>query len=89
MASVTLPAVLAVGGITAAGSYITKDQPNHDFSPARIVLGTAGLGLFLAAIESVSPDVARGFAVLLIVSVLLINGQPVFQFISQRAGSNA
>lgn len=85
--NVTLPAVVAVGGVTLAGQYLRHARdPQAVFTPGRVVFGTVALGLFLAAVESGSPDVARGLAALIITTAVLVNGRPLFDFLSQKAG---
>jgi hypothetical protein len=84
--TVALPVAATVAGVTLAAQTITKGKKGHVFTPARVIVGSLGLGLFLAAVETGSPEIAKGLGILIITTVILVNGQTIFDFISAKAG---
>ena len=70
--------------IIAAGSTLVKQELKHEqLRYARTLLGAFGLGFGLSVIGTASPDVADGIAWLVIITSVLVNGQPIFDKINQ------
>jgi hypothetical protein len=76
-------ATILAAVIIAAGSTLAAQQLQHkQLQYARTLLGAAGLGFGLSVVATASPDVADGLAWLIIITSLLVNGQPIFDRIS-------
>ena len=74
-----LAAVLIAGTTTLASEYLRHQHVRY----GRTITGAlaAGLGLSLVAIGS--PEVAQGLATLIIITSILVNGEPIFTAINK------
>lgn len=76
--------------IIAATSTLVRQQLNHEpLKYARTILGAFGLGFGLSLTATASPDVADGIAWLVIITSVLVNGQPIFDRINQETSKTS
>jgi hypothetical protein len=68
----TTNAVLMTGVLVVGGRW-ASDKPLD----IRVAVGTAGLALFLAVINSSNPELASKFAVLILVSAVFLYGPAI------------
>ena len=78
-----LVAVLMAAGSTLASDYLRKKPVRY----ARTLLAAAGLGFALSIVDTASDDVAEALAWLIIITSVLVNGQPIFDKINQATKS--
>jgi hypothetical protein len=70
--------------IIAGTSTLVAQELNHKpLKYARTLLGAIGLGLGLSIVATAAPDIADGLAWLIIITSVLVNGQPIFDRVSQ------
>lgn len=71
-----LPFIVAAGVLTILGNVISSGpiKPNYP----RIVIGSVVLLFFLTLLNEVSPPLATGFAILVLIRAILVHGQTVF-----------
>lgn len=82
-ASATILAAVLIAGV----STLVAEELNHQpIRYARTFLGVAGLGFGLSLVATVSPDVADQLSWLIIITSVLVNGQPIFDRIAKATG---
>jgi len=74
--------ILATVFVTAVAAFIKQVSGNQP-ATFRTYLGASLMGIFLTGIGMVNARLARNFAILIILSVLLKNGGALFTFTSQ------
>ena len=76
--------VILTAVVLAAGTTLTAQYLNHKpVKFGRTITGAMGLGIGLSLIDTGAPDVAQGLAYLVILTSILVNGQPLFNRISE------
>jgi len=75
--------ILAAVIIAATSTLVAQELNHKELKYARTLLGAMGVGLGLSLTATASPEVANGLAWLIIITSVLVNGQPIFDRISQ------
>jgi hypothetical protein len=83
-ASATILAAVLIAGATTLVAEELRHQPVRY---ARTLLGVAGLGFGLSLVATASPDVADQLAWLIIITSVLVNGQPIFDRLATATGA--
>lgn len=76
---IILAAVFVTAGTTLAGQYLSHKPVKW----GRTITGALGLGLGLSIIDTGAPKVAEGIAYLTIITSILVNGEPIFNRVSE------
>lgn len=76
--STVIGCVVVTGVVSVGADWVKNGGPS--FKP---VLGTFTLGALLLLVSMFSPDVASAFAVLILVTALLVNGNTIFTAIGK------
>lgn len=74
-----LTAVVLAAGTTLTAQYLRHKPVKY----GRTITGAMGLGLGLSLIDTGAPNVAEGLAYLVIITSVIVNGQPIFNRISE------
>jgi hypothetical protein len=74
-ASATILTAVLIAAVSTLAAQELRHQP---IRYARTLLGATGLGFGLSLVATASPDVADQLAWLIIITSLLVNGQPIF-----------
>jgi hypothetical protein len=71
---VILSAVVIAATTTLASEYLRHQPVRY----GRTITGALATGLGLSLIDTGSPEVAQGLATLIIITSILVNGEPIF-----------
>ena len=77
--AIILTAVVLAAGTTLAAQALE----NKPIKYGRTITGAMGLGIGLSLIDTGAPNVAQGLAYLVILTSVLVNGQPIFKRVSE------
>lgn len=81
--SLILAAVIIGAGSTLLSDFIQKKPVRY----GRTLLGAAGLGFGLSVVATAADDVADGLAWLIIITSVLVNGQPIFDTLNKATAT--
>ena len=73
-------AILIAASTTLASEYVQHKPVRY----GRTILGAFGVGLGLSVVATGSPDIANQLAWLIILTSILVNGEPIFAEIGKR-----
>lgn len=83
--TLVIACVLGAATVTSIAQVTSKDSK----LTVKPLVGSFILGTLLLGVGLWSPPVAKSFAVVLLVTTIIINGQPLFTAISRLTGNNA
>lgn len=77
--STILAAVIIAGTTTLAADYLRHKPVRY----GRTITGALAMGLGLSLVATGSPEVANGLSVLVIVTSVIVNGEPIFKAVNK------
>jgi len=79
--------ILASVIIAATSTLVAQELRHKPIQYGRTLLGAIGVGFGLSVVATTAPNIADQLAWLIIISSLLVNGEPIFAKIATATGT--